>query len=137
MRAGTVAIDPVARSNSFAILSVRANNGRMSTHQTVICTFRVKADSMAHFRELLDRHWPVLRKRELVTDTAEQLFVDDDDNEPTIVSIFEWASDEAASQAHHHPDVAEIWEAMEPFCEPRSGRPSMEFPHFQPLPLKR
>lgn len=109
----------------------------MSTPQTVICTFRVKADAMANFAELLDRHWPVLRRLELVTDTAEQLFIDAGPDEPTIISIFEWASDEAVSQAHHHPDVAEIWEAMEPFCESRNGRPSMEFPHFQPMPLTR
>jgi len=109
----------------------------MSNPHTVICTFRVKADSMTNFGQLLDRHWPVLRKLELVTATAEQLFVGDDNAEPTVVSIFEWASDEAVSQAHHHPDVAEIWEAMEPFCEPRHGRPSMEFPHFQPMPLQR
>ena len=109
----------------------------MSDEQTVICTFRVKPDSMDQFRVLLDRHWPVLRKLELVTETAEQCFVAGDDTEPVIVSIFEWASDEAVSQAHHHPDVAEIWEAMEPFCEARGGRPSMEFPHFQPMPLKR
>jgi hypothetical protein len=109
----------------------------MSDPQTVICTFRVKVDSMAQFRELLDRHWPVLRRLELVTDTPEQVFVDADETAPTIVSIFEWASEEAVSQAHHHPDVAEIWEAMEPFCESRDGRPSMEFPHFQPMPLSR
>lgn len=109
----------------------------MITPQTVICTFRVKVDSMTQFRELLDQHWPVLRNLELVTETAEQLFVGVEDAEPTIVSIFEWASDEAVSQAHHHPDVAEIWEAMEPLCESRSGHPSMEFPHFQPMPLRR
>lgn len=109
----------------------------MSNPQTVICTFRVKADSMAPFRELLDRHWPVLRRLELVTDTTEQVFIDADETAPTIVSIFEWASGEAVSRAHHHPDVAEIWEAMEPLCEPRDGRPSMEFPHVQPLPLNR
>lgn len=109
----------------------------MSQPQTVICTFRVKPDCLVAFRVLLDRHWPVLRTLELVTDFEEQVFIDPADDGPTIVSIFEWANDEAVAQAHHHPDVAEIWEAMEPLCEARDGRPSMEFPHFQPLPLSR
>lgn len=109
----------------------------MSTPQTVICTFRVKNESMADFRALLDRHWPVLHELELATDTPEQIYLSANQEEPTVVSIFEWAGDEAVSQAHHHPDVAEIWEAMEPLCESRDGRPSMEFPHFQPSPLAR
>ncbi|MEZ5167974.1 MAG: hypothetical protein R2695_16360 [Acidimicrobiales bacterium] len=103
----------------------------------MICTFRVKPGAMPAFRELLDRHWPVLHRLELVTDTTEQIYVDADDRAPTVVSIFEWASTEAVSHAHHHPEVAEIWEAMEPHCEAREGRPSMEFPHFQPSPLNR
>ena len=105
--------------------------------QTVICTFRVKSDALVGFRALLDRHWPTLRGLELVTDTPEQVFQSVDDDNITLVSIFEWASAEAVSQAHRHPDVAEIWEAMEPLCEGRDGRPSMEFPHFQPVPLVR
>ena len=103
----------------------------------MICTFRVKPDCVTPFRDLLDRHWPVLRALELVTDAPEQVFIDPTEEAPTIISIFEWASDEAASQAHHHPDVAEIWEVMEPLCEARNGRPSMDFHHFTPLPLER
>lgn len=109
----------------------------MTEPQTVICTFRVKKASMGDFRALLDRHWPVLRSLELATDTPEQIYLSASTDEPTVVSIFEWANEEAVNQAHHHPNVAEIWEAMEPFCESRNGRPSMEFPHFQPSPLAR
>jgi len=109
----------------------------MSEPQTVICTFRVRSDAMTGFRELLDRHWPTLRNLELVTETSEQLYVSDVGGDQTIVSIFEWTNSEAVDQAHHHPDVGEIWEAMEPLCEQRDGRPSMEFPHFQPIPLAR
>jgi len=109
----------------------------MSEPQTVICTFRVKSDAMTAFRDLLDRHWPTLRNLELVTETPEQLFLSDADGDPTVVSIFEWANDDAVGQAHHHPDVAEIWEAMDPLCEQRDGRSAMEFPHFQPMSLAR
>ena len=105
----------------------------MSAAETVICTFRVKPDGMATFRRLLDRHWPTLRRLELVTDTPEQVFIGAEDGVagPVVVSIFDWVNAEAVKNAHEHPDIAEIWEAMEPVCEVRNGRPSMEFPHFR------
>ncbi len=111
----------------------------MSTVETVICTFRVKPAEMTTFRRLLDRHWPTLRRLELVTDAPEQTFIGGDDGVagPVVVSIFDWVSAEAVESAHEHPDVAEIWEAMEPVCEPRNGRPSMEFPHFQRVDVQR
>ena len=111
----------------------------MANPQTVICTFRVKPDGLDEFLALLAGHWPTLRRLELVTDSPEQLFqgVDHQGDEPVIVSIFEWASLEATQHAHTHPEVAEIWEAMEPLCEERHGLPSMEFPHFRPLTLDR
>lgn len=104
----------------------------MSEPETVICTFRVKPDEVASFRELLNLHWPTLRRLELVNDAVEQVFVGSDEGVegPVFVSIFDWVSAEAVETAHEHPDVAEIWEAMEPLCESRNGRPSMEFPHF-------
>ncbi|MEO1063188.1 MAG: hypothetical protein AAFZ07_17380 [Actinomycetota bacterium] len=105
--------------------------------ETVICTFRVRPGSLDPFRELLAGHWPTLRRLGLVTEQPEQRFLGgrDDGDAPVIVSIFEWVSAEAVARAHEHPDVAEIWEAMEPLCEARDGRPSMEFPHFEPLPV--
>lgn len=111
----------------------------MAHPETVICIFRVKSASMAEFHQLVGRHWATLHRLELVTDTPEQLLIGSDQgsDEPVIVSIFEWVSAEASSRAHSHPDVAEIWEAMEPLCEGRNGRPSMEFPHFRPLELDR
>lgn len=105
--------------------------------ETVICTFRVKPASLDPFLDLLRGHWAVLRSLELATDTPElrYLGVDHQGDEPVVVSIFEWASAEAAGLAHSHPEVAEIWEAMEPMCEARHGLPPMEFPHFRPMPV--
>ncbi len=107
----------------------------MSEVETVICTFRVQPAALDAFTDLIQRHWTTLRSLELVTATPEQRFLGADQNAegPVVVSIFEWASAEAAGLAHSHPEVAEIWEAMEPLCETRHGRPSMEFPHFRPM----
>ena len=119
----------------WLLLSTQAKHCPMSEAQTVICTFRVRRDGLDAFRALLDRHWPALRRLEFVTETPELNFISgrDDSDNPTIVSIFEWTSAEAVDRAHHHPDIAEVWEAMEPLCESRDGRPSMEFPHYEPL----
>ncbi len=105
----------------------------MTELETVICTFRVKPNDVVPFRQLLDRHWPTLHRLELVNDTPEQVFIGTDEGTdgPVFISIFDWVSAEAVETAHEHPDVAEIWEAMEPLCESRNGRPSMEFPHFE------
>ncbi len=107
----------------------------MNEAQTVICTFRVRRGGLDAFLELLDRHWPALRRLEPVTAAPELNFSSgsSDPDGPTIVSIFEWVNAEAVGRAHSHPDIAEIWEAMEPLCESRDGRPSMEFPHYEPL----
>lgn len=104
--------------------------------ETVICTFRVRPDRQEAFDDLIRPHWPTLRGLEMVTATPEQRFVGTDgDGRPVVVSIFEWVDAEAVARAHEHPDVAEIWEAMEPLCESRDVRPSMEFPHFRPVPV--
>ena len=109
----------------------------MGNPETVVCTFRVKPDSVPAFQKLLRRHWRTLRSLEMVTETPERLYrgVDHQGDEPVIVSIFEWINAEAADRAHDHPDVADIWEAMQPRCEARHGLPAMEFPHFRPLIL--
>lgn len=121
------------------ILSTEANNWEVDTPETVICTFRVKPDSLDLFKDLLAGHWATLRRLELVTSKPEDLYegVDHQGDEPVIVSIFEWVNTEAADRAHDHPDVADIWEAMRPLCEVRHGLPAMEFPHFRPLQLPR
>lgn len=108
----------------------------MNRTETVICTFRIRPNALEEFNTLLSRHWPQLHELGLVTDTSEQNFISEssETGHPTIVSIFEWVDSAASDRAHEHADVAEIWEAMEPLCESRHGRPSMEFPHFQPLP---
>ena len=110
--------------------------------EIVICTFRVRREALEAFHDLLRVHWPTLRRLELVTARPEQRFLgrehdgrEADDSAPVVVSIFEWVDAEAVARAHEHPDVAEIWEAMDPLCEARRDRPGMEFPHFEPLPV--
>jgi hypothetical protein len=109
----------------------------MSSTEVVICTYRVKAGQEAAFEKLLERHWPTLRGLGLVTNEAPQHFRGfEESGEPFFVEIFTWASGDAAEKAHEHPDVMAVWEAMGALTESRAGRPSMEFPHVQPLALR-
>lgn len=101
--------------------------------ETVICTYHVAAGKQADFEKLLQLHWPALDGLGFVTDRPVQVFRrDDEQGRTTYVEIFEWAAG-GFQRAHAHPEVMAIWEPMAQICEPRDGRPAMDFPHFQPI----
>jgi hypothetical protein len=101
--------------------------------ETVICTYRVRADREDEFTRLLARHWRTLRELGFVTGEKAQVFRGEDGG-LTYVEIFTWVEGGFA-QAHEHPGVLAIWESMDPLLEGRDGRPKWEFPHFQPVAL--
>ena len=106
----------------------------MSQSTTVMCTYLVHPDKEGEFRDLISRHWPVLREQELVTESPSMLFRGEDRmRRPFFVEIFEWVSAEAPDTAHHIPAVASVWEPMGMCCEARDGRPAMDFPFVRPL----
>lgn len=98
--------------------------------QTVLATYRVRADGEEAFQRLLASHWPTLRRLGLVTERPPSIFRSAEDP-PTYVEIFTWASG-GVERAHDHPDVLAIWEPMDLLVEEREGRPGWEFPHFLP-----
>jgi hypothetical protein len=104
--------------------------------QTVICSYRVRADSEDRFVELLGRHWRTLRELEFVTADESLVFRSLEDDSPTYVEIFTWVEG-GFDRAHEHPDVVAVWEAMDPLLEERAGRPRWEFPHYQRVTLGR
>jgi hypothetical protein len=101
--------------------------------ETVICTYRVRADAEDRFLGLLGRHWRTLHTLGFVTDQESLVFRSLDDG-PTYVEIFTWVEG-GFDQAHEHPDVLAIWEPMEPLLEDRDGHPKWEFPHFERVSL--
>ncbi|HEY7509148.1 MAG TPA: hypothetical protein VIG50_02800 [Vicinamibacteria bacterium] len=108
--------------------------------ETAICTYQVKPGKSKEFEALLARHWPTLRKLELVTAEPAQVFrglppgpgKDRHAVGPsTFVEIFTWKDQKAVEAAHHSPELMKIWEPMGRLCE------SMAFPHFERLALGR
>lgn len=101
--------------------------------ETVICTYRVRAEAEEAFAALLRTHWSTLHRLGFVTDEGTTIYRSVE-SPPTYVEIFTWV-DGGFGRAHEHPDVLAIWEPMEPLLEERDGRPRWEFPHFEPVAL--
>jgi hypothetical protein len=87
-------------------------------------------------RGLIARHAPALRRLALITDRPTLLLQGADGS---YVEIFEWVSGATSRSAHEHPEIAEIWDAMETVADfvsldslPEAGRP---FPHFRVVSL--
>jgi len=104
--------------------------------ETVICHYRVKGGCEEDFLALLQRHRPTLRRLGTVTDEPSRVYRGrDEQGRPTFWEIFDWRSAAAFEKAHQHPEVLAIWEPMDALCEPRDGRPNMEFPHVERVAL--
>ncbi len=102
-------------------------------NETVICTYRVRADDEQRFVELLTTHWSTLHKLGFVTDETSSVWRSVD-SPPTYVEVFTWVEG-GFDLAHEHPDVLAIWEPMEPLLEDRDGQPKWEFPHYSQVTL--
>jgi hypothetical protein len=101
--------------------------------ETVICTYRVRAECEERFLGLLKRHWSALHELGFVTDKKSLVFRGTDGG-LTYVEVFTWVEG-GFGQAHEHPAVLAIWEPMDPLLEDRDGLPRWEFPHFEPVSL--
>lgn len=103
--------------------------------ETVVAIYRVKADRLDAFMDLLRTHHPTLLKAGLVTDERPVVYVGDEKDGgsrmPIVFEIFTWLSREGSRIAHETPEVARIWEAMGTMTEERGGRPQFEFPHVK------
>lgn len=104
---------------------------------TAFAHYRVCSGREEELLELLSRHWPLLRRLELVTDAPRQVFAGREPgiDGPLVIEVFEWVSEEAVRVAHTHPEVSAVWEAMGPLCEERGGRPRFEFPMLRRVAL--
>jgi hypothetical protein len=103
---------------------------------TSLCIYRVKEGSQAAFRKLLAKHWPTLRKVGLAADVASTIYEGSEgERRPIFVELLNWRDPDGADRAHEIPDVMAVWEPMGKLCEPRDGRPPMEFPRVEQIKI--
>jgi hypothetical protein len=106
-----------------------------NTPETVICRYSLKPGAEPEMLRLLAAHWPALHRAGLVTDEPSRVFRALPDTKRSagsadlLVEIFTWRSGRSAERAHELPEIMAIWEPMGALCA------SMEFPHFEPLPI--
>jgi hypothetical protein len=103
---------------------------------TALCLYRVKAGSEAAFRGLLARHWPTLHRLGLAADEPSTVYQGEEKvGAPLFVEVLSWKDADSPNMAHELPEVMAIWEPMGKLCEPRDGKPPMEFPLVERLKI--
>jgi hypothetical protein len=113
-------------------------NHDTQTPSVAICTYRIKLGKEDEFLALLRRHWPTLRDLGMATDSPSLVFRGTDESGGAVITeILTWKDVDMPNHAHEVPSVMAIWEPMGMCCEPRLGRPPMEFPQVVPLQLHR
>jgi hypothetical protein len=115
---------------------MNVNDPKTGGPQVVLALYHPHAGKEAQLRALIARHLPTLRRLELITDRPAALVKS---RNGTFIEMFEWRSNEAARQAHEHPEVATIWEAMGQCCDLTTldslEEAKVQFPHFEPVSL--
>lgn len=110
----------------------------MSKARIVFALYRPHAGKDAEMLQAVAKHYPVLRRLELITDRAPVVARASDGS---IVEVFEWVSEDAVQKAHEHPEVAAVWELMGKVgsIAALSSLPEVQhpFPHFEPVELPR
>ncbi len=103
--------------------------------QIVCALYKAKLGKEAELESLIQKHVPVLRDLELITNRPRLTLKSRDG---TYIEIIEWVDAEAAEKAHEHPAVAQVWEAMGVISEfkklgdlPESQK---SFSHFAVVP---
>ncbi len=91
----------------------------MTMPVTVLVTYRPKKGCERKFFNLLERHWPTLRKERLVTATRPTVWkaTDKKTSRTFYVEMFEWKSIDASDLAHETPEVMAVWGPMMPLLE--------------------
>ena len=80
----------------------------------VIAAFKPKPDRQAQLRDVVAKHWGILRAEGLVTDSPRMVMRAGDG---TLIEVFEWCSAEAIERAHRNAAVQALWAEFEAVCD--------------------
>ncbi|MET9254566.1 hypothetical protein [Streptomyces sp. NPDC003717] len=95
---------------------------------SVMATYCVKHGAEARARDIIARHWPVLRGHGLVTDEPATVFQARSEHGPVFLEIVTFKDADAADRARHLPEVDALWREMKEITEARGGRPAVDRP---------
>jgi hypothetical protein len=102
--------------------------------EIVFALYRPHAGKEAELEKIISQHVPTLRRLELATDRP---VIHVKSKNGTYIEIFEWRTAESADVAHHHPEVAKVWESMGKIADlvklDSLEEIKEQFPHFKPI----
>ncbi len=94
--------------------------------ETIHSTAHVKSGHETEYAQLSAEAWSVYRQMDLVLEKPHIVVRGTDDKGRTyFVEIFTWRSGDIPD--HAPPAVRAIWNKLEAACEPRDGRPGIDF----------
>jgi len=97
--------------------------------ETVLATFRIKAERLPEFLKMMPEYWKALRDRDLVTAAPYVLMVGKEDGKPVIYEVFSRKNHEAAD--HVPAAIQAFWDRMNDMVESRGGRAGIDFPEVE------
>jgi hypothetical protein len=111
-------------------ISYRSLAAQNSDTETVLSTFRPRADKEDELLKTMNKNWSTLLKLGLVLQQPHIVLRGKDDAGKTIfVEILTWRDHEAAD--HVPAEVQTIWNQLQSEVEERGGRRGIEFPEFE------
>ena len=94
--------------------------------ETIYCISHVKSGKEAEYAGLSARAWSIYRRLDLVLERPHMLLRGTDESGKSyFVEIFTWKN--STIPDHAPAEVREIWQKLQDACEPRGGRPGMDF----------
>jgi hypothetical protein len=114
---------------ALAAFSMASSAQQTDGPETVLATFRVKADQLPVFLAMMPEYWKALRTKGLVNPEPYVLMVGDEGGKPLVYEIFSWKDHHAADNVP--ADIQVYWDKMNAMVERRGSHAGIEFPEMR------
>src|SRR5690242_13692133 len=94
---------------------LRAQGKTTDTPETVLATFRVKADQLDAFLRLMPKYRATLREKNLVTAGPYLLLKGEEDGKPLVIEVFSWINHDVPE--HVPPEIQVYWDRINRMVE--------------------